>query len=64
MPRRVIKPPQRLGYANLITYALISASKVLDEEPRDYKEVMRSRNKIDWLKATDDDMKSLHDKHT
>ncbi|XP_050902779.1 uncharacterized protein LOC127115231 [Lathyrus oleraceus] len=34
-PRRVIKPPQRLGYADLIAYGLISASEVLDEEPRD-----------------------------
>lgn len=33
--RRVIKPPQRLSYANLIEFALISTSEVLDEEPRD-----------------------------
>ncbi|KAI5446306.1 hypothetical protein KIW84_014231 [Lathyrus oleraceus] len=63
-PRRVIKPPQRLGYANLIAYALISASEVLDEKPRYYKEVMRSRNKTEWMKAMDDEMKSLHDNHT
>ncbi|XP_050888643.1 uncharacterized protein LOC127093784 [Lathyrus oleraceus] len=62
--RRVIRPPQRLGYADLIAYALISASDVLDEEPRDYKEVMRSRNKTELLKAMDDEMKSLHDNHT
>ena len=41
MPIKVIKPPQRLGSAGLITYALILASEVLDEEPRDHKEVMR-----------------------
>ncbi|XP_050897048.1 uncharacterized protein LOC127103850 [Lathyrus oleraceus] len=63
-PRRIIKPPQRLGYADLITYALIFVSEVLDEEPIDYKEVMRSRNKTEWLKAMDDEMKSLHDNHT
>lgn len=40
--RRVIKPPQRLGYADLIAFALISASEVLDEEPRNYKEVVMS----------------------
>src|SRR3954465_3159116 len=62
--RRVIKPPQRLGYADLIAYALISASEVLDEEPRDYKEVMRSRNKAEWVKVMNDDMKSLHVNHT
>ena len=62
--RRVIKPPQRLGYADLIAYALISTSEVPDEEPRDYKKVMRSRNKTEWLKVMDDEMKSLHDNHT
>src|SRR3954469_2465409 len=62
--RRAIKTPQRLGYADLIAYALISASEVLDKEPRDYKEVMRNRNKTEWLKAMDDEMKSLHDNHT
>lgn len=28
---RVIKPPYRLSYADLITFSLISASEVLDE---------------------------------
>ena len=62
--RRVIKPPQRLGYADPITYALISVSKVLDEEPKDHKKVIRSQNKIGWLKAMDDEMKYLHDNNT
>src|ERR1043165_6788236 len=56
--------PQRFGYVDLIAYALISTSEVLDEEPRDHKKVMRSRNKIEWLKAMDDEMKSLHDNDT
>lgn len=60
---RVIRPTQRLGYVDLIAYVLISASEVLEEEPRDYKEVMRSRNKTEWMKAMDDEMKSLHDNH-
>ena len=62
--RRVIKPPQRFVYADLIAYALISTSEVLEEEPRDHKEVMRSRNKTEWLKVMDDEMKSLHDNNT
>lgn len=62
--RRIIKPPQRLGYADLIAYALISASEVLDDEPIDYKEAIKSRNKTEWLKAMNDEMKSLHDNHT
>ena len=43
--RRVIKPPQRLSYAYPIIFTLISTSEVLDEEPRDCKETVRSRNK-------------------
>ena len=43
--KRVTTTPQRLVYVDLIAFALISASEVLDEEPRDYKEVVRSRNK-------------------
>lgn len=33
-PRRVIKPPQRLMYANLIAYALISASEFYTKNPK------------------------------
>lgn len=62
--RRVIKLPLRLGYADLITYALISSSEVLDEEPIDYKEVMTSRDKTGWLKAMDDEINSLHGNNT
>lgn len=48
----------------LIIFFLTSASGVLDEEPRDYKEVSRSRNKSEWMKSMDDEMKSLHDNNT
>lgn len=36
MSRRVIKTPQRLDYADLIAFALIFATEVLEEEHRDY----------------------------
>lgn len=35
--KRVINPPQRLDYVDLIAFVLISASEILDEEPKDYK---------------------------
>lgn len=35
--------------------------EVLDEDPRDYKEVMRNRDKSEWLRDIDDEMKSLND---
>lgn len=62
--RRVIKPPQILGYAGLISFALISSSEVLDEKPIDYKEAVCSRNKSEWLKDMVNEMKYLHDNHT
>src|SRR3954465_5682219 len=62
--RRVIKAPRSGGYADLTAYALVAASEVLAYEPRDYKEVMRSRNKTEWLKAMDDEMKTPHDNDT
>lgn len=62
--RWVISSTQRTGYRYLITLALISASEVLDEEPRDYNEAVRSRNKTEWLKSMDDEMKYLHDNNT
>lgn len=62
--RIVIKPPQKLGYANLIVCALIPVSEVLDVEPRYYKEVTRIRDKTKWLRAVDDKMKTLNDNNT
>lgn len=66
--KKIIKPPQRLGYTYLIVFSLISslisASEVLDEESKDYKEVMRSWDKTEWLRSMDDEMKLLHDINT
>lgn len=62
--RRVIKSPQRLGYPNLVAFALISTSEVLNEEPRDYKEAAKSRNTTEKMKATNDELKYFHDNNT
>lgn len=58
--KRVIKPPQRLDYADLITFILFSSIKVLNEELKEYEESIRSWNNIKLLKAMDDEMESLH----
>lgn len=36
--KRVIKPPERFFYADLISYALLVSENLDDLEPRDYKE--------------------------
>lgn len=61
--RRVIKPPQRFGYAYLIPFTLISTSNILNEEPKDYKEDTGIQNKKEKMKSIDDEIKSLHDNH-
>ncbi|PNX59901.1 hypothetical protein L195_g059917, partial [Trifolium pratense] len=36
--RRVIRPPNRFGYADLICYALNAAEEVQDSEPKNFRE--------------------------
>lgn len=62
--KRVIKPPTRLGYADLILFSFISVSEVLDEEPRYYNDVMRSKDRKNWLKSIDYEIKSIYDNNT
>ena len=33
-------------------------------EPKTYQEVLKHQNKIEWLKAMKEEMKSLHENHT
>ncbi|KAH9754884.1 Integrase catalytic domain-containing protein [Citrus sinensis] len=46
--RRVIRPPERFGYGDLIAYALGTLREIDEEEPRSNKEAMQSSYKIDW----------------
>ncbi|KAH9717203.1 hypothetical protein KPL71_021739 [Citrus sinensis] len=57
--RRAIRPPKRYAVADLIAYALTTAKEVNEEEPRTYKEVMNSRDKLKWKKAMDEEIESL-----
>lgn len=47
--KRHIKPPNRYGYADLITYALIAAQAIDDEKPKNFKEATQSKFKDHWL---------------
>ncbi|WJX45134.1 E3 ubiquitin-protein ligase upl4 [Trifolium repens] len=57
--RRVIRPPNRLGYADLICYALNAAEEVQDSEPKNFREALESIDGKDWLKAMNEEMLSL-----
>lgn len=58
------KVPKRYGYADLIAFAFISASKVLEEEPKSYEEAHASKEKGKWLTTLNEEIKSLHDNNT
>ena len=62
--RRVIRPPKRFGYIDLIAYALATSREVDEKEPRSYKEAMQSSYKIDWQQAIDEEISSLYKKKT
>ena len=48
---REIKQPKRYGYADLIAFALVAASEVLEEDPKTVKVVLASKEKEKWLSA-------------
>ncbi|CAJ2636069.1 unnamed protein product [Trifolium pratense] len=62
--RRVSKPPNRLGYADLICYALNAAEEVQDSEPKNFREASESIYSKDWLKAMNEEMLSLEKNQT
>jgi len=62
--RREIKQPKRYGYADLIAFALVAASEVLEEDPKVVKAVLARKEKEKWLSAMNEEIKSLHDNHT
>ena len=57
--RRVIRPPQRFGHANLNCYALNIAEEVEYEEPKSYKKACKSKDKALWLQAMNEELHSL-----
>ncbi|WJX42094.1 hypothetical protein P8452_29365 [Trifolium repens] len=62
--RRVITPPNRYGYADLICYALNAAEEVQDSEPKNFREASESIDSKDWLKAMEEEMLSLEKNQT
>lgn len=47
--RRQIKPPHKFGYADLVSYALIVATEINEDEHLSYKEAMNSKEKSNGL---------------
>ena len=57
--RRMVKPIQRVGYADILTYALIITSDLDNGELESYKEVVSYKEKEKWFGAMKEEMKSL-----
>lgn len=57
--RRAIKPPRRYAVADLISYALTAIHKVNDDERRTYKKAINGKDELKWLKAMNEEIKSL-----
>lgn len=57
--RRTINVPQRLGYADLITYAFLVAKEINEIEPLDYEQAISCKNKDKWITAMEEEMHSL-----
>jgi len=55
-PRRVIKPPQRLGWEDEAFYALLTS----EEDPSTFKEALESKERQEWMAAMSEEMTSLH----
>ncbi|MCI61346.1 copia LTR rider, partial [Trifolium medium] len=61
---KVIRPPNRLSYADLIYYALNAAEEVQDSKPKNFREASESIGSKDWLKAMNEEMLSLEKNQT
>ena len=57
--RRNIKPPERFGYADVVTFALYTAQGIENQEPQSFEEALRHTDSREWQKAMKVEMDSL-----
>lgn len=62
--RRIIKPTQRLGHADMIFFAFSIASQLEDDEPLNLKEAMNSNKRENWYQGMSKEMESLENNQT
>ena len=56
--------PERYGVADLISYAFVVAGNVISEEPNNFKQAMRSKDKTKWMAAIEEEKASLKKNNT
>ena len=62
--RQNVRPPSRYEDTNLVAYALAVADEIEKDEPKSFKEAMRSKDRKFWSNAADDEIDSLKRNHT
>ena len=62
--KRQSRPPKRYGYSDLVSYALISASEVIRDEPLTYEEAVSSKDSFKWVEAMKFEINSLKKNET
>ena len=61
--RRIIKPPQKYGEADLVAYALSVADNIeSSEEPSTYEKAVSCSNSSKWMIVMQEEIGSLHKK--
>ena len=60
--KRQVKPPKRYGQAEMTTFALSVAEKIVDMEPKMYQEAINNNEADQWVKAIQEEMDSLRKK--
>ncbi len=58
--KRIIKPPTRYGFEDLVSYALVTSSG----DPVTFQEAISSQEKSKWMQAMVEEMESLHKNKT
>lgn len=62
--RRETKLPSKYDDFDVVAYALSAASDIENDEPKSYQEAMRSKERIQWGLANDEEMDSLNKNKT
>ena len=62
--RRVIRPPQKFGYADLIAYVRNVEFEREEHDPETFKQAVNFKDKDKWIEAMEEEMISLHKNNT
>lgn len=57
--KRQSRPPKRYDYSNLVSYAITSASEVIEDEPLTYEEAVPPKDSLKWVEAMKSKINSL-----